>query len=53
VTTNTAAAAAALVWMLLSWKDKPAQRIGHRHRRGGGLVAITPAAGFVTPIGAM
>ncbi len=54
VATNTAAAMAALTWMTASWM---------RHRKPGvvgatvgavaGLVGITPAAGFVTPTGAI
>ncbi|MEI2693155.1 MAG: ammonium transporter [Anaerolineae bacterium] len=51
--TNTAAAAAALVWMLLSWRDSRPSVLGIITGAVVGLVAITPAAGFVTPIGAM
>ncbi len=51
VTTNTAAAAAALVWMILSWVQfgKPS---GLATATGAicGLVVITPASGFVGPI---
>lgn len=51
VVTNTAAAAAALAWVALSWaeKGKPsamAAAIG----AVCGLVAITPASGFVGPV---
>jgi Amt family ammonium transporter len=54
VVTNTAAAAAALVWVGLSWAEngKPsamAAAIG----AVCGLVAITPASGFVGPISAI
>ncbi|WP_449245996.1 ammonium transporter [Desulfarculus baarsii] len=49
VTTNTAAAAAALVWMLLAWKDGKPSVLGIATGAVVGLVAITPAAGFVTP----
>ncbi|MBN1309797.1 MAG: ammonium transporter [Anaerolineae bacterium] len=54
VTTNTAAAAASLVWMFLSWgvDDKPSI-LGIATGAVVGLVAITPAAGFVTPLAAM
>jgi len=49
VTTNTAAATAALVWMLVSWAHggKPSS-LGFVSGAVAGLVAITPAAGFVT-----
>ncbi|RJX34238.1 MAG: ammonium transporter [Desulfarculus sp.] len=51
VNTNTAAAAAALSWMLVSWADagKPSV-LGIATGAVVGLVAITPAAGFVTPL---
>ncbi len=54
VTTNTAAAAAALVWMFLSWgkEDKPGV-LGIATGAVVGLVAITPAAGYVTPLAAI
>lgn len=51
LTTNTAAAAAGLTWMLIDWK-----RIARPTLLGGitgsvvGLVAITPAAGYVNPL---
>ena len=53
VTTNTAAAAAGLVWMLLSWLDNKPSVLGIVTGAVVGLVAITPAAGFVTPLAAM
>ncbi len=53
VTTNTAAAAAALVWMLLSWRDNKPSVLGIVTGAVVGLVAITPAAGFVTPLAAI
>lgn len=53
VNTNTAAAAAALVWMLLSWRDSRPSVLGIITGAVVGLVAITPAAGYVTPLGAM
>lgn len=53
VTTNTAAAAAGLVWMLLSWYDNKPSVLGFITGAVVGLVAITPAAGFVTPLSAI
>jgi Amt family ammonium transporter len=53
VTTNTAAAAAALVWMFLSWRDNKPSVLGIVTGADVGLVAITPAAGFVTPMAAI
>ena len=54
VTTNTAAAAAAIAWMLVSWAHggKPSS-LGFVSGAVAGLVAITPAAGFVTPMAAI
>ena len=47
VVTNTAAAAGALAWMVASWiRGKPAT-LGLVSGAVAGLVAITPAAGFV------
>ena len=50
-TTNTAAAAAALAWMFTEWstRGKPTV-LGAASGAVAGLVAITPAAGFVTPM---
>jgi Amt family ammonium transporter len=53
VTTNTAAAAAGLVWMLLSWVDGKPSVLGIVTGAVVGLVAITPGAGFVTPLAAL
>lgn len=53
VNTNTAAAAAAAVWMLLSWRDHRPSVLGIITGAVVGLVAITPAAGFVTPLAAL
>ena len=50
VTTNTAAAAAALTWMFLSWKHRKPSVLGIATGAVAGLVAITPATGFVTPM---
>jgi Amt family ammonium transporter len=51
VTTNTAAAAAALSWMFVEWKHsgKPTM-LGVATGAVAGLVAITPGAGFVGPV---
>jgi Amt family ammonium transporter len=51
VTTNTAAAAGAIAWMLVSWAHggKPSS-LGFVSGGIVGLVAITPAAGYVTPM---
>jgi Amt family ammonium transporter len=53
VNTNTAAAAAGLVWMLLAWLDNKPSVLGIVTGAVVGLVAITPAAGFVTPVSAI
>jgi ammonium transporter, Amt family len=53
VTTNTAAAAAGIVWMFLSWQDNKPSVLGIVTGAVVGLVAITPAAGFVTPLAAI
>jgi Amt family ammonium transporter len=53
MTTNTAAAAAGLVWMILSWLDDKPSVLGIVTGAVVGLVAITPAAGFVTPLAAL
>ncbi|MGH2356579.1 MAG: ammonium transporter [Candidatus Limnocylindria bacterium] len=50
VTTNTAAAMAALTWVTISWLHKGTPSVlGAAIGAVAGLVAITPAAGFVTP----
>jgi Amt family ammonium transporter len=48
--TNIAAAAAGLTWMFLSWKDRKPAALGTVTGAVIGLVAITPAAGFVHPM---
>ncbi len=53
VNTNTAAAAAAAAWMLLSWRDHRPSVLGIITGAVVGLVAVTPAAGFVTPLAAL
>jgi Amt family ammonium transporter len=50
VATNTAAATAALTWMFLSWFYHRPTVSGIATGAVAGLVAITPAAGFVNPI---
>ena len=54
VVTQIATAAAALAWMFVEWmmRGKPTV-LGIISGAVGGLVAITPAAGFVTPVGAL
>ena len=54
VNTNTAAAAAALAWLIVEWRHhgKPTV-LGLVSGAIAGLVAITPAAGFVTPMAAI
>ncbi|TAK33544.1 MAG: ammonium transporter [Chloroflexota bacterium] len=54
VVTNTAAAMAALVWMTLSWwlSGKPSV-VGTASGAVAGLVAITPASGYVGPMAAI
>ena len=53
-TTQTAAASAALAWMLIEWQHhgKPTS-LGMASGIVAGLVAITPAAGHVMPLSAM
>lgn len=53
VVTNTAAAAAALVWMMLSWFYRRPSVLGVATGAVVGLVAITPASGFVSPLSAI
>jgi Amt family ammonium transporter len=54
INTNTAAAAAALAWMFIEWRliGKPTV-LGIATGAVAGLVAVTPAAGFVTPLSAI
>jgi Amt family ammonium transporter len=54
VNTNSAAAMAALAWMTASWlRHKRPSIMGASAGAVAGLVGITPAAGFVTPMGAL
>lgn len=54
VVTNTATAAAALAWMAVEWlyRGKPTV-LGAASGAVAGLVAITPASGFVGPISSL
>lgn len=51
--TNTSAAGAALVWILLSWLDGRPSLLGMVTGMVVGLAAVTPASGFVTPMAAL
>lgn len=54
ITTNTAAAASALVWMLIeTWQRGKPTAVGVATGAVAGLVAITPAAGFVSPLASL
>jgi ammonium transporter, Amt family len=54
VTTNTAAAMAGLTWALLEWRQSGAPTLlGAATGAVAGLVAITPACGFVSPLAAI
>jgi len=54
VVTNTAAAAAMMSWLLMAWLfDKKPSAVGAASGAVAGLVAITPAAGFVGPMPAL
>jgi len=53
VTTNTSAAAAGIVWMLLSWLDGRPSTLGIATGMVVGLAAVTPASGYITPLAAM
>jgi len=50
VVTNTAAAAGALAWLFASWLSGKPSSLGMVSGAVAGLVAITPAAGFVDPM---
>ena len=53
VVTNTAAAAGALAWMFGAWLHGKPSSLGMISGAIAGLVAITPAAGFVDPLSAV
>jgi len=50
VATNTSAAAAAFTWMVLSWIYRRPTVLGIATGAVAGLAAVTPAAGFVSPL---
>jgi Amt family ammonium transporter len=53
LTTNTSAAAAGVVWMILGWLDGRPSTLGIATGMVVGLAAVTPASGFITPLAAM
>ena len=50
VATNISAAAAAVTWMVISWIHRRPSLLGIVTGAVAGLVAVTPAAGFVPPL---
>lgn len=50
IVTNTAAAAGALAWLFASWFQGKPSSLGMISGAIAGLVAITPACGYVTPV---
>ena len=53
VVTNTSAAAGALGWLVANWLHGKPSSLGMVSGAVAGLVAITPAAGFVGPLSAL
>ena len=53
LTTNTSAATAGIVWMMLSWLDGRPSTLGIATGMIVGLAAVTPASGYITPLTAM
>jgi Amt family ammonium transporter len=53
VATNLAAATAGFTWMVISWLHSKPSLLGTVTGAVAGLVAITPAAGFVSPLAAI
>jgi Amt family ammonium transporter len=53
VATNTAAAAAAFTWMVISWFQRRPTILGTVTGAIAGLATITPAAGYVSPLAAV
>ncbi len=53
VATNLSAATAGFTWMVISWIHRRPSLLGMVTGAVAGLVAITPAAGFVPPIAAI
>ena len=50
VATNTAACSAAFMWIILGWIHRRPSLLGAATGAVVGLAAVTPAAGFVTPL---
>jgi Amt family ammonium transporter len=53
VTTNTAAAAAAFTWMIISWLYRRPTILGTVTGAIAGLATVTPAAGYISPLAAI
>ena len=53
VVTNVAASAAGITWLLLAWRERKPSALGFATGAVVGLVAITPASGYVTPLAAI
>lgn len=53
VVTNVAAAAAGMAWLLLAWRERKPSALGFATGAVVGLVAITPASGYVNPLAAI
>jgi ammonium transporter, Amt family len=53
VVTTVAAAAAAMTWLMLAWAERKPSALGFATGAVVGLVAITPASGYVTPLAAL
>ncbi len=53
VATHVAAAAASLAWLTMDWMRGKPTMLGAASGAVAGLVAITPGAGFVTPMSAL
>jgi Amt family ammonium transporter len=53
VTTTVSAAAATVTWMILSWIHRRPSALGIATGAVAGLAAVTPAAGFVSPMAAI
>jgi ammonium transporter, Amt family len=54
INTNTAAAAGGLLWLILDWKlNQVPTMLGLATGIIAGLAAVTPGAGFVTPLSAL
>jgi Amt family ammonium transporter len=53
LTTNTSAATAGLVWMFLSGLEGRPSTLGIATGMVVGLAAVTPASGYITPLGAI